>query len=287
MRWLIATCLLLSVAHATPECDRMLQLVAQHAAEAAKPDSDPAALNRLQDQVVTARDACLRSTVTSDETVSAALTALEHPTYIVPVDKVGATPASPPGAKKGNTSRDFSFTAEIPVAGTVTWGLASMPCLMLSGKCYPLEKPAPNMIIDKRVTLPDGRAARIRIKGSGSKPPSATHIALKLLHERFQQAFGRELDVTEGRLAMFNLANFQKEWAERHYKKGMSEKAAAEAAVKVISFGEQRMKAPFNYTQFTVDWGKKVEMKLRLSGDAEEVPYQVPADVDVTAKGRK
>ncbi|MCA9526586.1 MAG: hypothetical protein KC549_09865 [Myxococcales bacterium] len=265
---------------AAEPCAEMVRLQAAHTAHAALPDSNPATLNRLLTDALTARDACFKKYQWSRE-VDAAVNALAHPVYVVPASAItsGALRQSP-------NAYDYDLFAEIPGHGKVIWGVASLPCTLLDGKCFNPGPAAPNMYIDTRVTI-DGREVVIQIRGEESKRMAATTVALRILHERFEEAFKKPLAELSGHLAAINLANFQQEFAERRYKKGQSEDEAKQGAIRAISFGKHRMAPPFNYRAFTVVLGDWEQQKLKLSGDREAVEYRVPAKVDITAKDRQ
>lgn len=280
---LAAIALCVGAARAADPCADMIRLQREHADHAARADSDPGTMNALLRKAIAAREACLDNPTATDATKDfyKALEALAKPRFAVP-----------PGAVKGtepvlkDAAYEFAFTADVEGHGTVEWGVAAMPCERLDGKCFPTQAESPNMVLETRVTI-DGRPAILEVRGEENKRLSATAVALGILHRHYEKVFGRPLTELSGGLSAMNLANFQTEWAEQVYKHGKSESEAKDLAIRAISFGKQRMAKPFNYTRFEVTLGAKVKKRLRLTGDAAAVDYDVPGKVDVIAKDRR
>lgn len=105
---------------------------------------------------------------------------------------------------------------------------------------------------------------------------SMTAHALDRSIEFFRRRFGHPPDTLPGHLAWKNLENFQREFS-LHRARGMTSHAAAQEAIRNISFGRHRMAR--GYTSFDVDFGDLTTVTLP---DGTLLPA-VPSSVDVIA----
>lgn len=285
--WALAALLLLAgPGRAADPCADMIRLQAEHMAHARAEDSDVATLNRMLAAAQQALKDCFAQTeIHESPEFFKAWGALEKPRYAVPERAVTWTKAKL-GSDKA--AYEFSFYVELPDQGKHLWGTVRMPCKMLADDCIPTEDASPNMVIDTRVTA-GGKTVIIHIIGDNSTDRlSATRFALRAIHEEYARAFPRHrLERLTGSLQDKNLSNFQLEWATAVYKQRKSPSEASQQAIRAISFGKERMKAPFNYTTFKVTPGSLKAVELKLPGDAAAVAYDVPSKVDVVVSGRK
>jgi len=123
-----------------------------------------------------------------------------------------------------------------------------------------------NRVGDTHMTVLDEDGGRI----------SMTAHALDRSIEFFRRRFGHPPDTLPGHLAWKNLENFQREFS-LHRARGMTSHAAAQEAIRNISFGRHRMAR--GYTSFDVDFGDLTTVTLP---DGTLLPA-VPSSVDVIA----
>lgn len=147
-----------------------------------------------------------------------------------------------PETNPGATSWEWTIYANITAASgpkRVPWVLVAVP--MDPELKIPKQPPAPNMLIEGRVTI-DGEKKQLRLTGG-----SVTEYALKMIITRYQAKFG-ELNEIHGSLAADNKSLYQIAYAEA--RQTMDEDAARMQAILKTPFGKYRAK--LGYGKFDI-----------------------------------
>jgi len=122
--------------------------------------------------------------------------------------------------------------------------------------------------------------------GKGSKTPF-TKLALERFIAFYKRRFGHEPEKLAGLLAWENKQNFQREFYKLTSKMKMGRPAAAEAAIRKISFGAHRI--ALGYDKFEVTLGDDAPAALGTDRETgkDMGTHDVPSKVEVIASKSK
>ncbi len=193
----------------------------------------------------------------------------------LPKHDVNESAIEAPETTPGATSWDWNIFANITdTAGArkVTWVMIAVP--MDADLKIPKQPPAPNMLIEGRVTI-DGEKKQLRLNGG-----SITEYALKMIISRYQAKFG-DLNEIHGSLAADNKSLYQMAYANLR-NKGVDEDDAKMQAILKTPFGKYRAK--LGYDKFTIDIKNFTWAIIPKLDDDPKKRFFVPQKIDVIAK---
>lgn len=151
------------------------------------------------------------------------------------------------------------------------WGY--IVCPLHPDLALPLAMPGPSMLLENKTKV-GGKAVQLKLADG-----SFTDLALEIMLKLYTPKYG-ELKMLTGSLADKNLANFQREYAVNYNRgEGMSKEAAADAAIRAISFGRARMALKPPFDKFTVEMSN---FGIKSMGDLGD--RYVPKTVHVIAR---
>jgi hypothetical protein len=181
------------------------------------------------------------------------------------------TPETNPGRESWDMTIFVNIT-DTTGKHRLTWVMIAVP--MDPDLKIPKQPPAPNMLIEGRVTI-DGEKKQLRLNGG-----SITEYALKLIIDRYQARFG-DLNEIHGSLAADNKSLYQLAYAELR-NKGVDEDAAKMQAILRTPFGKYRAKLKYDKFEITL---KRFEWAVipKLDSDPKK-RFFVPTSIDVIAR---
>jgi hypothetical protein len=149
-------------------------------------------------------------------------------------------------AKKG--SWDVNLTASVGGEKPI-WGFVHV--LLLPDMDLPPPRPQHSMYLDNRVTV-GGKPVKLKLIDG-----SFTDYALRKSIALYETRYGAELKELHGDLRSSNLANFQQEFGQRTKK--LSQEAAAQGAIRAISFGSKRVELGYKSFEITMSGFTKID----------------------------